>query len=233
MSSSPKYWCVVPAAGIGARMKSHVPKQYLPLAGKTIFECTLARLLGFSKLEQVVVAVSAEDPYWPELEFSQHAKVVSVAGGAERSESVLKGLRSLESSADAMDWVLVHDAARPCIRLSDIEKLVDAVAESAVGGLLGFPVQDTIKRSDGERVLETVDRAQLWQAYTPQMFRFGLLLEALQKAQQDAAVVTDEASAVEHFGQQPILVQGSKDNIKITHPEDIGLAEIFLARQAE
>jgi len=212
-------------------MKASVPKQYLNLAGKTILDRTLERLVSYSKLEQVVVAVSSNDLHWPKLEMSRHTKVTSVVGGEQRSQSVLNGLRSIESIADEQDWVLVHDAARPCVRLSDIEKLVASVADSSVGGLLGCPVQDTIKRADGPYVVETVDRSTLWQAYTPQMFRFKLLIDALEKAANEGLAVTDEASAIETLGHRPILVQGGKDNIKITHPEDIALAEMFLESQ--
>lgn len=231
MKVAPKYWCVVPAAGVGARMKASVPKQYLSLAGKTILDQTLGRLVSFSKLEQVVVVVNSNDRHWPTLEMSQNNKVASVVGGRERSQSVLNGLRSIEPLVDEHDWVLVHDAARPCVRLSDIEKLMAAVADSSVGGLLGCPVQDTIKRADGKHVVETVDRSTLWQAYTPQMFRFKLLIDALEKAANEGIAVTDEASAIEYLGHRPILVQGGKDNIKITHPEDIALAEMFLESQ--
>ena len=234
MDDSPKYWCVVPAAGVGKRMGAALPKQYLTLAGKTVIEHTVERLICLSKIINVVVVVVAEDQYWEQLEISNHGKVRTVAGGQERFQSVLNGLEWLRQAAADDDWVLVHDAARPCVRPSDIEKLIEQLNDSSVGGLLASPIQNTVKQCDAQRqVLKTVDRGRYWHAYTPQMFRFGLIYRALVQADNKENKVTDEASAVEALGFHPLLVEGARDNIKITHSEDLVLAEAFLKKQME
>ncbi|MET0104624.1 MAG: 2-C-methyl-D-erythritol 4-phosphate cytidylyltransferase [Sedimenticola sp.] len=232
MSRSPRYWAVVPAAGVGRRMGGDVPKQYLQLGDRKVIEHTLERLLLHPLVEGVAVAVSAADEWWPETGYADHPSVYPVAGGEERCNSVLNALEALQRHADPEDWVLVHDAARPCLRAGDIDRLVQALQGDPVGGLLAVPVHDTVKRSgDDERVLETVPRESLWRAYTPQMFRLGELHEALRKALAEGLLVTDEASAMELQGFAPLLVEGHSDNIKITRPEDLPLAEFFMLRQ--
>jgi 2-C-methyl-D-erythritol 4-phosphate cytidylyltransferase len=227
-----KYWGVVPAAGIGRRMGASVPKQYLSLAGRQVIDHTLARLLELPLLEGVFVAIAEGDPLWPSVRCASHPKVTRVSGGAERSDSVIRALDVLIGAADPDDWVLVHDAARPCLRRTDLERLIQRVTERGEGGLLGMPVRDTIKRADpsGE-VVETVSRAGLWHAFTPQMFRLAHLQDALKAAERVGVSITDEATAVELAGGRPLLVEGAADNIKITRPEDLQLAEVFLARQ--
>lgn len=231
--TTPRYWAVVPAAGVGKRMASAIPKQYLPLAGKTVIEQTLERLLNHPKIEALYVALSEQDGWWPDCVYAADSRVIRVAGGAERCHSVRNALDSLSAVAAEDDWVLVHDAARPCLRVSDLEQLINQLSSHPVGGLLGVTVRDTMKRTDAQAlVTETVPREQLWHAYTPQMFRFGVLRSALKQALTCGALVTDEASAIELAGLQPLMVEGHTDNIKITRPEDLALATFFLQQQA-
>ncbi len=237
MKQSPResrIWAVVPAAGIGRRMGEDRPKQYLPLAGRTVIEWALDRLLGLPGLSGAVLAISGDDPFWPELAYRAPVPLETVAGGEQRATSVLNALDRLAERADPGDWVLVHDAARPCLRPSDVETLCRTVGQGGAGGLLAVPVRDTVKRDDGAgHVAETVDRRGLWRALTPQMFPLGPLRDALRAALAGAAVVTDEASAMEAAGHRPRLVEGAADNIKITHPADLGLAELYLRGQGE
>ena len=229
-----RYWAIVPAAGIGSRMQSDIPKQYLTLNNKTVIEHTLSRLTQLGSIEAIVVAISAEDTQWSKLAHEYSKPVQTVDGGKERCHSVLNALNALAGSAAADDWVLVHDAARPCVRSTDLEKLVADLKEHAVGGLLGVPVRDTMKRSDKNNIVtETVERNNLWHALTPQMFRFEQLQEALTKALEDGFLVTDEASAMEYAGHKPIMIEGHADNIKITRPEDLSLADYYLQQQNE
>jgi 2-C-methyl-D-erythritol 4-phosphate cytidylyltransferase len=226
----PKYWAVVPAAGSGRRMASDIPKQYLPLRGSTVLEYTLNTLFSCEPIEGVVLALTSEDGYWPEIapRFSGN-NLVCVAGGEERCHSVLNAVHHLNSFADRHDWVLVHDAARPCVRVDDVTELIETLADDVCGGLLGVPVADTMKRlgSDG-RVEGTVDRQALWHAQTPQMFRLGLLQSALEQAIAQDRLVTDEAAAMEMAGYRPCMVRGHADNVKITVPSDLALAEFYL-----
>lgn len=218
----PPYWVVVPAAGIGSRMRADRPKQYLQLAGKTILEHTLDCFLSHPWLKGLVVCVASKDPYWPALPCAADPRVHRAEGGSERAVSVLAGLRKLSAlGASEADWVLVHDAARPNLATEDLDNLLGTLADDPVGGLLAVPARDTLKRADaGGRVQETVDRSVIWQAFTPQMFRLGALSEALADALNSGVAVTDEASALEWAGQHPRLVEGRADNLKITRPED-------------
>ncbi len=234
MSSKPSFWAVVPAAGIGKRMGSEIPKQYLPLGGRMVIEHTLARLASHPKINKIVVSIGADDHYWKDVLHPTAAEVVSVTGGAERCDSVFNGLQALRGEAAADDWVLVHDAARPCLRIADIEKLMATLKEHPVGGVLGLPVADTMKRSDvAGTIIETVSRARLWRALTPQMFRFGMLYHALSRARDSDVLITDEASAIEWTGFSPRMVEGHGDNIKITQPHDLSLAALYLQQQKE
>jgi 2-C-methyl-D-erythritol 4-phosphate cytidylyltransferase len=232
MSASANYWAVVPAAGVGRRMGAALPKQFLPLGQQTVLEHSLESLWSGLKLKGLVL-VSDGHPALASIQqrFAGH-RLLRASGGAERCHSVLNGLRALHNRAQADDWVLVHDAARPCVRAQDLHRLQARLYDHPVGGLLGFPVHDTMKRADGQCLVETtVERRGLWHAYTPQMFRYTLLHDALEKALADGYQVTDEASAVEHAGHRPVLVEGHADNIKITHPADLPLAEFFLRQQ--
>jgi 2-C-methyl-D-erythritol 4-phosphate cytidylyltransferase len=228
-----RYWAVVPAAGRGARMGSELPKQYLELHGATVIEHTLARLCNHPALAGVAVVVAPDDAYWDALRPRCRVPLYTVHGGEERCHSVLNGLRRLAHVADPMDWVLVHDAARPCLRGADLDRLISELQEHPVGGLLALPVSDTVKRADRDgTVLETVSRSHLWRALTPQMFHLRELTQALEAALARHLLVTDEASAMELYGRPPRVVAGHADNIKITHPQDLPLAELFLAQQA-
>ena len=231
--SDASFWVVVPAAGVGRRMGSAIPKQYLELNGRRVIDHTVERLLLHPSVDGLYLALSDEDAWWEETEFAGHPDLVRVPGGAERCFSVFNALELLLRRARRDDWVLVHDAARPCVRRSDIDHLIRMLQTHEVGGLLGAPVRDTMKRTDAaDRVLETVERNHLWHAFTPQMFRLGVLFDALQGALDAGFLVTDEASAVEWAGHRPIMVEGHDDNLKITRPEDLPLAAYFLERQA-
>lgn len=228
-----KYWVVIPAAGVGKRMQADRPKQYLPLCGKTVIEHTISCFSHHPDIAGIVVSLSATDPYWPGLDLHSDAPLHRAEGGSERCHSVLNGLDVAAQYADDDDWVLVHDAARPCLTRSDLDKLIGELSEDDVGGILAVPVRDTMKRdNDIERIEHTVDRQGLWHALTPQMFRLGLLRDALQAALAEGFEVTDEASAIEHTGKRPRLVEGSSSNIKVTRPEDLALAEYYLTVQA-
>ncbi|WP_343349652.1 2-C-methyl-D-erythritol 4-phosphate cytidylyltransferase [Pseudomonas sediminis] len=218
-----KFWLVIPAAGVGARMAADRPKQYLQIAGRCILEHTLHCFLDHPHLLGAVVCVAVDDPFWPQLPVANDARIRRAPGGQERADSVLAGLEALVAEgANSEDWVLVHDAARPNLATEDLERLLDSLAGDPVGGLLAVPARDTLKRagSDG-RVVETVDRSVIWQAYTPQMFRLGALREALAQALKEGVAVTDEASAMEWAGQSPRLIEGRADNLKVTRPEDL------------
>ncbi|HEY0634005.1 MAG TPA: 2-C-methyl-D-erythritol 4-phosphate cytidylyltransferase [Gammaproteobacteria bacterium] len=230
-SQSPNYWIVIPAAGVGKRMGADRPKQYLSLLGKSVIEQTLDCFIEHPHVAGITVALSPDDGYWPDLAVSHSSLIVRAEGGAERCHSVLNALDSLQSKADENDWVLVHDAARPCLTRGDLDKLIAELSGDTVGGILAVPVRDTMKRGDGTgHIAHTEDRNDLWHALTPQMFRFGLLRSALQRSLADGFVVTDEASAIEHIGLKPRLVEGRADNIKVTRPEDLALAGYFLER---
>jgi 2-C-methyl-D-erythritol 4-phosphate cytidylyltransferase len=211
-------------------MQADRPKQYLPLAGKTVIEHTLSRLLDSKAFQAVVVAISVEDPYWPELAVSTHPEVITAPGGKERADSVLSALKALQGRAAEEDWVLVHDAARPCLTTADIQQLITVLNEDAVGGILALSSHDTLKQVEGHSITVTVDRKHIWRALTPQMFRYGMLRDALQQAEGNPAI-TDEASALEMQGLQPKIVEGRPDNIKITRPEDLALAQFYLEQQ--
>jgi 2-C-methyl-D-erythritol 4-phosphate cytidylyltransferase len=230
MSASSKLWVVIPAAGNARRMASSVPKQYSILRGRSVLEWSVAPFLARPDCAGVVIALAADDQRWTSQALSREVRVSTTVGGAERSSSVQRGLEALRGRAGTNDWVLVHDAARPCLSSVDLDRLVGTLKDDDVGGLLASAVIDTLKRSDAEgRVAATVSRTDLWRALTPQMFRYEVLERALAQAVQQRVSVTDEAQAVELLGLQPRLVAGSADNIKITVPEDLVRAEHILA----
>ena len=222
---SPAFFALIPAAGAGARAGSAVPKQYAPLLGKPMLLHTLAAFGAVPGIAAIHVVVSKEEAWLETLggsAFPEHCQIHRV-GGTTRAQSVLNGLKAIEAKPD--DWVLVHDAARPCITPAMIEGLIAALKDDEVGGLLAIPVPDTVKRADSAgRVAETISREGLWLAQTPQMFRYGVLREALQRFPD----VTDEAGAIERMGLKPKLVQGDARNIKATYPADFALAEAYL-----
>jgi 2-C-methyl-D-erythritol 4-phosphate cytidylyltransferase len=228
--SNVRFWAVIPAAGSGRRMGEAVrPKQYLPLAGRTVIEWALAPLLAQYSCVAVVVALAAADDDWQTLRVASDPRISTTRGGAQRADSVRAALEVLRTQCQDSDWVLVHDAARPCLPADDLQRLLDSLHLDAVGGLLAAPLVDTLKRADAaQRVAHTVSREQLWRAQTPQMFRYGVLNQALERAAQQGIAVTDESQAVELAGLQPRLVSGHPDNIKITVAEDLLQAERIL-----
>lgn len=214
---------LIPAAGGGSRMGTDCPKQYLPLLGKPLIWHALNTLASVAAIERVFIVLSPEDTLWDTHDWTGFAGRLTVlrCGGATRAESVTNGLRAMLGQVDTNDWVLVHDAARCCLTSAHVEKLIDEIGNDPVGGLLAVPVADTLKRAeDGARVAATVPREKLWQAQTPQMFRQGMLLDALGRA----PIVTDEASAIEALGLQPKLVAADATNLKVTYPLDLQLA---------
>jgi 2-C-methyl-D-erythritol 4-phosphate cytidylyltransferase len=223
----PKNYALIPAAGTGNRMDSELPKQYLPLLDKPLIHHTLSIFCAHPAVEKVVVVINPEDRLWDGYDWHAFAGRIEVlrCGGETRAASVLNGLQSLDADED--DWVLVHDAARPCITLELLGRLFAELRDDKVGGLLAVPVADTLKRADaGRRVAATEPRGGLWQAQTPQMFRYGLLRRALEASGTDAP--TDESQAVEHLGFSPKLVMGERNNLKVTYPEDIEMARMLL-----
>ena len=230
MNENREFYAVVPAAGAGSRMGADMPKQYLTLAGQTVLEHSLDVLLACERIATVVLVLSADDERWPEIRGRYtDDRVETVNGGAERCHSVLNGLDHLAGTVGVDDWVLVHDAARPCVRQQDIEMLMTRLEDHEVGGLLGVPVADTMKQVDSDSmILKTVERDGLWRALTPQMFRLGPLRDALQQAIASGVMVTDDASAMEMAGYRARMVEGQADNIKITRPADLQLAEFYL-----
>lgn len=232
MSAGTSFWAVIPAAGIGSRMGSDIPKQYLALGKRTVLEHTLELLALVPGLDGICVALSAADQWWPRLQLPETLPIRTVTGGAERSDSVLACLDELATALAADTRILVHDAARPCVRVADIETLMHAGAAHPVGALLGMPVRDTMKRCDRDNtVTATVDRDGLWHALTPQMFPLSALAEAIRECQRRGLAITDDASALEVLGRAPLMVAGSGDNIKITRPEDLSLATFYLQQQ--
>lgn len=224
-----RYWLVLAAAGSGRRLGAERPKQYLHLAGRSILEHSLDRLLILPAIQGGVVVLAPGDFHFAALNYETDKPLWLATGGAERCQSVLNGLRALEGRATKDDWILVHDAARPCVRRDDLERLVSELADDPVGGLLAVPVRDTLKRADAvDRILATEPREGLWQAQTPQMFRYGVLRRALQASLEAGRLVTDEAAAVEALGLKPRLIAGHYDNLKITTAEDLVLAEQYL-----
>jgi 2-C-methyl-D-erythritol 4-phosphate cytidylyltransferase len=210
-------------------MQGGLPKQYLELGGQPILQRTLTAMLGWGFLKKIIVVLHPHDQHWPQLQLAESAGIYTVIGGAERCDSVLAGVEELALEASASDWVLIHDAARPCVAAEDVQRLRDELADDAVGGLLAVPVAETVKQADREqRVRATLDRSELWLAQTPQLFRLGPLLDSLRRASSLGEMVTDEAAAMESAGMQPRLVAGDASNIKITCPADLALAEYLL-----
>ncbi len=226
------FFGLIPAAGAGARMGEArvgetLPKQYLKLAGRPMLQHAVRALLAAAEIETVFVVLTPGDPHFRTIDWGKDAGRIAplYCGGVTRRDSVLNGLVAASSLLQADDWVLVHDAARPCLGLAELSRLIGVCSTDDVGGLLAVPVADTLKRADAAgRVAATEPREGLWQAQTPQMFRHGVLLDALGKSGQ----VTDEAAAVEHMGLKPLLVEGARDNLKVTYPADIALAEYLL-----
>lgn len=223
-------WAVIPAAGVGRRFGAGIPKQYLEVAGRPLLAHVLDRFLEAQGVSAIVLATAAGDERWRGLLPSQpRIPIVPAQGGTTRAESVLAALDAVADEAAPDDWALVHDAARPCLSAADLQRLLTKAASDTAGGLLATPVVDTLKRADDAgRVTATVERNGLWRALTPQMFRYKLLRDALCGALADGFEITDEASAMEHAGHRPLLVAGGAENIKVTRPADLALAETIL-----
>ena len=217
---------IIPAAGTGNRMQNALPKQYLPLAGKPVISHVVQVFFNHPRIASIHLALSPEDEFWRSLSVNPESKLqLHYTGGASRSETVLNTLKAID--ADDEDWILVHDAARPGLSAALLESLLNALQDDAVGGLLAMPVADTLKQSQLEnRVEKTVSRQNLWQAQTPQMFRYATLKNALIAFD---GVPTDEAEAIEALGLQPKLVQGELANLKVTYPQDLQLLEALFA----
>lgn len=226
----PRYFTLLPAAGVGARMGADHPKQYLPLAGHPMLWHAIRAFEHEPAIERTFVVLSPDDGYWAQHDWSALAKLsVLRCGGRTRAESVLNGLRAMEGEVAETDWILVHDAARPCLGPAMLTRLLDALSGDEVGGILAAPVADTLKRQTSEgRIQETVSREGLWGAQTPQMFRYGLLRRALEHA---GTAVTDEASAIEALGLSPRLVESDMTNLKVTFPRDLEVAEWLLSKR--
>ncbi|SEO79501.1 2-C-methyl-D-erythritol 4-phosphate cytidylyltransferase [Luteibacter sp. UNC138MFCol5.1] len=223
-------WCVIPAAGRGVRAGGDRPKQYQPIGGKPMIRHTLERLAAHPRIAGIVVALAAGDTAFEGVEAVGGKPLRTATGGGERSDSVLAGLLALPASVPDEAFVLVHDAARPCVRAADITRLIEDASQRD-GGLLGAPLRDTLKRADaGCHSVATEPREGRWRAFTPQMFRRGELTHALRLAAGAGIVVSDEAMAMERAGIAPLLVEGSEDNIKVTTPADFALAEFLLER---
>ena len=227
-------WAIVPAAGRGSRFGGAVPKQYLALAGRPVLEHSLRAVLDHPDVDGVMVALAQDDAAWPGWREVGGKPVLTCVGGGERADSVLAALHALPASIDEDQWVLVHDAARPCLHRDDLARLLEQGCRDAVGALLAAPVRDTLKRADADaKCLGTEPRECLWRALTPQLFRRGGLTRALASAHRNGVRVTDEAMAMERLGLKPQLVEGRDDNLKITTPADLALAEFVLAHRKD
>jgi len=225
-------WCVVPAAGSSTRIGGEIPKQYRPISGKPMLMQTLTRLATHPRIAGLMVVLAPKDVYWAGMGSLRGKPVRTATGGAERADSVLAGLRGLREQVEDSHFVLVHDAARPCVRNDDITRLVE-LGIPAGGALLAAPMHDTLKRAGTDnRVVVTEPRDTRWRALTPQLFRYGELVAALAAAQAAGIVVTDEAMAMERTGNRPLLVEGSADNIKVTTTPDFALAEFLMQKDA-
>ncbi len=227
-------WAIVPAAGVGFRMGSDTPKQYLSLNGTPVIVIALRKLASIAEIKTIVVALHPQDRWFSQLQPTLDERVVAVVGGDQRHLSVLNALLSISAAAQEQDWVLVHDAVRPCVLSSDIRKLLTELDRHAIGGMLGAPAENTLKRVDDQSVVHsTLDRSSVWNAFTPQMFRYGLLLAAIETAVKKNTMVTDEASAIELMGKRPQMIEGARTNIKITHAVDLALASKILELQEQ
>jgi len=224
--SKQSFSVVIPAAGIGQRVGADIPKQYLPILGKTIIEYSIQPFLDHPEIKKVIVSIAKNDQWFQHLTIVDHPKLTQVEGGKERVDSVLSALKTLECD----DYVLVHDAARPCLLRVDIDKLISHAKNTQSGAMLACRVRDTMKRSDQvNQVKHTVDRENLWHAMTPQLFKNKQLVDAITKAEYQH-LITDEASAIEMTGASVIIIEGRSDNIKVTQPEDLLLAEFYLSK---
>jgi 2-C-methyl-D-erythritol 4-phosphate cytidylyltransferase len=239
MEKALSFIAIVPAAGVGKRMQANCPKQYLRINNESILSHTVMKLLSHPSINQVIIALGEDDQYFAESQLAQHEDIIRVNGGAERVDSVLNGLQAIDDSK--YPWVLVHDAARPCVTHKDIDTLIEQCLRHNKGGILATPVRDTMKRGtsfggdvegDINNIDHTVERDQLWHALTPQLYKTAELTVAIEQALVNERQITDEASAIEQANLPSLLVSGSSENIKITHPDDLALAEFYINQQA-
>ena len=229
-----KIWAVIPAGGLGARMNSAKAKQYLMLNERPVIAHTLARLASVPAINRLVVGVASDDKLWRKLDIRHDKPISTVDAGLTRADTVGNCLKFIIDQGGADDWALVHDAVRPCVRADEVQGLIAQVLRDDRGGILALPLSDTLKRSnEGQdaRIIETVPRDNLWRAMTPQMFKVSALLGAIEQANKAKRNITDEASAMEALGMQPLLLPCSPDNIKITYPQDLQMAEMILRTQ--
>jgi 2-C-methyl-D-erythritol 4-phosphate cytidylyltransferase len=233
--STPRIWALVPAAGSGQRMAESIPKQYLQIQGKTILETTLDLFLENEQIDKVVVTLAVDDSLWPTVPCASNTKIISTLGASSRALSVYNGLVAMKTLVSEADWVVVHDAARPCLSAKALNDFILKLSGHAVGGILAMPVKDTLKLSkpDTPAILKTLDRDNVWHAQTPQMFRYGLLLNAMQKALKSEHEITDEASAMELAGYSPQLIESNSHNLKVTTPEDLAMATFLLTNASD
>lgn len=225
-----RFHIVIPAAGIGNRMETAIPKQYLPISGKPMISYSIQTFFASPRIASIHLALSPEDYFWRNLELAANSRLqLHYSGGETRAQTVLNTLYAMKSQVDVDDWILVHDAARPGLTLALLDTLLDSLENDAVGGLLALPLADTLKQSNADdRVKTTIPRDGLWQAQTPQMFRYRLLTNALENFD---GVPTDEAQAIEALGFEPKLVTGSLRNMKVTYPQDMALMELFIQKE--
>lgn len=233
-----KFIVVVPAAGVGKRMQADCPKQYLRIHGESILSHTVNKLLSHPRISEVILALGDNDQYFAESKLAVNPKVIRVSGGKERVDSVLSGLHAV--NLQKYPWVLVHDAARPCVSHQDIDELITQCLSHDIGGILASPVRDTMKRGNGveqvdgvnvNSIANTVEREQLWHALTPQLYKTHELISSISSALENNLPITDEASAIEFANLPSLLISGSSENIKVTHPDDLALAEFYLNKQ--
>jgi len=225
-----RFHIVIPAAGIGNRMETAIPKQYLPISGKPMISYSIQTFFASPRIASIHLALSPEDYFWRNLELAANSRLqLHYTGGETRAQTVLNTLYAMKSQVDVDDWILVHDAARPGLTLALLDTLLDSLENDEVGGLLALPLADTLKQSNADdRVKTTIPRDGLWQAQTPQMFRYRLLTNALENFD---GVPTDEAQAIEALGFEPKLVIGSLRNMKVTYPQDMALMELFIQKE--
>ncbi len=233
MSNNNRLWVVIPAAGIGKRMGVDIPKQYITVCDKAIIEHTVEKFTSRNDLQGILVALSNSDQHWSTLELSKNNKITTVTGGEERYKSVYNALCSLKNKADDDDWILVHDAVRPCITTSEIDQFIaDLDHLNGIGGILALPCFETMKKANtNHEIEETIDRKFIWHAQTPQMFRYKKLFLAIEKIMNENIFITDEAMAMELAGYKPVLIQGTHSNIKITDQNDLKYLESFLRQE--
>ena len=233
MSNNNRLWVVIPAAGIGKRMGVDIPKQYITVCDKAIIEHTVEKFTSRNDLQGSLVALSNSDQHWSTLELSKNNKITTVTGGEERYKSVYNALCSLKNKADDDDWILVHDAVRPCITTSEIDQFIaDLDHLNGIGGILALPCFETMKKANtNHEIEETIDRKFIWHAQTPQMFRYKKLFLAIEKIMNENIFITDEAMAMELAGYKPMLIQGTHSNIKITDQNDLKYLESFLRQE--